>query len=128
MIISVKGKVFTGLREGKRFTKLSWVRKRIKEELGFEPYPGTLNLSLPSDSQISIKLAKSKGWKIATEKGFCPGRFHRALIMGKVQGAIVRPEVQGYPEDIIEIVAPIYLRKEFHLEDGDEVEVKIWLE
>jgi CTP-dependent riboflavin kinase len=57
-----------------------------------------------------------------------PGSFYTAWQMGDVLGAVTRPKVQGYPEDTIEIVAPLYLRKEYHAKEMDKVEVKIWLE
>lgn len=128
MITTIKGKVFTGLSEGKRFTELPWVRRRLKEQLGFEPHPGTLNLSLSSDTEIGMLLSRFKGGEIPSEKGYFPGRFYRASIMRRVPGAVIRPEVPGYPGDVVEIVAPVCLRDELHLRDGDEVEVKIWLE
>ena len=128
MIITVKGEVFTGLSEGKRFVKLPWVRRQIEGQLGFEPHPGTLNLSLSSDIRVGDLLSKFKGREILPEKGYFLGHFYKASIMGRVSGAVIRPEVPGYPEDVIEIVAPVCLRKELHLRDGDLVEVKIWLE
>lgn len=128
MIITVKGKVFTGLNEGKRFIKLPWVRRQIEGQLGFEPHLGTLNLSLPSNTQMDNLLEKFRGREILPEKGYFPGRLYKALVMRKVCGAVIRPEVPGYPDDVIEIVAPTCLREELHLRDGDMVEVKIWLE
>ncbi len=129
MIITIKGKVFTGLSEGRRFTELPWVRRQVKEQLGFDPHPGTLNLSLSSDTEISILLSRFEGLEILPEKGYFPGRLYKASIMRRrVPTAVIRPEVPGYPEDVVEIVAPVCLREEFHLRDGDEVEVEIWLE
>lgn len=128
MIITIKGKVFTGLSEGRRFTELPWVRRQVKEQLGFEPHPGTLNLSLSSDTEMGILLSRFEGREILPEKGYSSGRLYRASIMRRVLGAVVRPEVPGYPEDVVEIVAPVCLREELHLRDGDEVEVEIWLE
>jgi len=128
LIITLKGNVFTGLGDGKRFTELPWVREQIKEKLGFDPYPGTLNLYLSSDAQIISLLSTFRGWEVPPERGYFPGRFYKALIMEKVLVAVVKPEVPGYPEDILEIIAPLSLREEFHLKDGDELEVKMWLE
>jgi len=39
--------------------------------------------------------------------------------------AIVIPEVAGYPEDVLEIVAPANLRETLQLEDGDEITVTV---
>jgi len=128
MIITVKGRVFKGPGDGKKFTELPWVKRQFKEKLGFEPYSGTLNLSLHPNTEALSLLNRFKGWRIQPEKGYFPGRFYKALIMQNVHGAVVRPEVPGYPDNILEVVAPICLREKFHLKAGDEVEVKIWLE
>ncbi len=128
MSVTVKGKVFTGLSEGGRYTQLAWVRKQIKEKLGFDPYPGTLNLLLSSEIRMSSLLSKAKGWEIQPEEGYFSGRFYRAVVMGGIHVAVVRPGVLGYPENVIEIMAPICLREKLRLKDGDEVEVVIWLE
>jgi riboflavin kinase len=128
MILTIKGKVFTGVSEGKRFTELPWVKKQIMRQLGFEPYPGTLDLLVSSDFQIGIMLSRFRGRDILPEEGYFSGRLYKALIMERVLGALVRPEIPGYPEDTVEILAPICLREELDLRDGDEVEVKIWLE
>jgi len=127
VIITVKGRVFKGLGHGEKFTELPWAKRQIKGKLGFEPYPGTLNLSLPPNIEAIKLLNMFRGWKIQPEKGYFPGRFYKAFIMQKVYGAVVRPEAPEYPDHIIELVAPICLREKFDLKDGDEVEVKIWL-
>lgn len=128
MILNVKGKVSKGRSEGSKFTMLPWVVERVKEKLGFKPYPGTLNLLLAPDNQLSVLLKKFRGWKIPAQKGCFSGRFYRALVMNRVAGAVVRPDVPGYPENVVEIVAPVCLRDLFGLKDGDAVTVKIWLE
>jgi len=127
MIITLTGRVTSGFGEGRRFTQLLWVKKQIREELGFEPYFGTLNLCLPSDAQIFSLLDKFSGIRIPAREGFASGRLYKALIAGEVHGAIVRPEVPDYPKGLLEVLAPINLREKLHLKDGDEVEIKIWL-
>jgi riboflavin kinase len=122
-----KGKVTAGTGEGKRFTELPWVKKAIKEKLGFEPYPGTLNLALPEKVRINTLLGESKGYIILARKGFFSGRFYRALMMRTVYGALVRPDVPGYPDNVAELVAPVCLREKLNLKDGDEVEVELLL-
>ena len=128
MIITLTGRVTSGFGEGRRFTQLPWVKRQIREELKFEPYPGTLNLHLPSNVQIFSLLDKFSGIRIQARGDFASGRIYKALIAGKVQGAIVRPEVPDYPKNLVEILAPISLREKLNLKDGDEVEIKIWLE
>jgi riboflavin kinase len=44
-----------------------------------------------------------------------------------VKCAIVIPDVPNYPEDVLEIVAPVNLREKLQLKDGDHVEIEVTL-
>jgi len=125
-ILHVKGKVFSGGGEGARFTELPWVKKQMAEKLGFIPYPGTLNIKLTED-KVNIKklLKKAKAIEISPAPGFCRGKCFQAYLMGNLKCAIIIPEVENYPEDVIEVIAPVNLREKFQLRDGDVIEVKI---
>jgi len=127
MIITVRGKVSSGIGEGRKFIQLSWVKKQIEKKLGFEPHPGTLNLRLSPNAPIFVLLNKFSGMEIPAKGNLASGRLYRALIAGKVYGAIVRPEIPDYPKELLEILAPVNLREKLHLKDGDELEIKIWL-
>ena len=124
--LCVKGKVFSGKGEGAEFIKLPWVRKQIKEKLGFIPHPGTLNIKLAEDS-IRLKSLKAESIEISPAMGFCRGRCYNAYLMDNLECAIIVPEVENYPEDIMEIIASTSLREKLQLEDGNIVEVKILL-
>ncbi|MBC7129766.1 DUF120 domain-containing protein, partial [Candidatus Bathyarchaeota archaeon] len=41
-----------------------------------------------------------------------------------VKCAIIIPEVDGYPGNVMEIIAPVNLREKLGLKDGDIVEVQ----
>jgi riboflavin kinase len=125
--IILKGRVFSGGGTGSFFVNLPWAKKQFKEKLGFSPYQGTLNLQLTSRTGTE-NLMKAEGIKIEPQEGFHGGRCFKALVMEKVWGAIVIPDVQGYPRDLLEILAPVNLREALELEDGMEVEVTVWLE
>jgi riboflavin kinase len=45
--------------------------------------------------------------------------------MDTLKCAIVTPEIDNYPEDILEVIAPINVREKFKLKDGDMVNVQI---
>jgi CTP-dependent riboflavin kinase len=64
---------------------------------------------------------------ISPVSGFCRGKLAEAYFIDNLKYAIVVPEVENYPEDIIELIAPINLRHRFKLKDGDTVEIKITL-
>ena len=123
--LNLNGKVFTGKGEGKKFVTLPWVERQIREKLGFTPYAGTLNIRLSREGLAQKKLlAKAERLDIIPEKGYCRGSLIKAKITGLDCGIIV-PQVPAYPQDVIEVVAPVFLRQRLHLSDGSEVGVLV---
>ena len=126
--IALKGRVFSGGGTGSLFVNLSWAKKQFKEKLGFSPYPGTLNLQLSSGTNVEELRDATKGIKIKSPEGFHEGRCFKALIMKKLWGAVVVPDVPRYPHDLLEILAPVNLRETLGLKDEVKIEVTVWLE
>ncbi len=123
--IELKGTVISGDGNGKKFIELLWVKQQIKEKLDFIPYPGTLNIKLTEKSVKQRKLIeKSPTAKIIPAKGYCSGLLFRAFI-GILECAIVIPEVPDYPETLLEIIAPVNLRKSLQLEDSFGITVAV---
>lgn len=127
--IILHGKVFSGHGSGTKYLKLSWVKKQITEKLGFEPFLGTLNLRLKKESvEAKKKLLKSeKAIEIVPREGFCLGLCFKARVMDKVDGAVVLPQVPHYPENVLEVIAPVSLRKTLGFKEDDEVRLSVYL-
>jgi riboflavin kinase len=125
--IELNGKVFSSRGEGKKFLELPWVKRQIKQKLGFTPYPGTLNVRLSEESVKRKKLLeKAHSIKVFPAEGYCSGKLIKAFI-GKLECAIVIPEVAGYPKEVLEVIAPVNLRETLQLKDGGEVTVTVTL-
>jgi riboflavin kinase len=125
----IKGKVFSGCGEGAEFIRLSWVTRQIDEKIGFIPYVGTLNVRLARVGVAAKEsLKNAKRIEISPINGFLRGKCIPAYFMHDLKCAIIIPEVENYPEDVIEVIAPVNLRRKFRLKDGDTVQVKIVLE
>jgi riboflavin kinase len=123
--IAFKGTVFSGNGEGRKFIELPWVKQQIQEKLGFTPYAGTLNIRLAKDSVGQKKLLeKAKGIEVYPERGYYPGLLIKAN-MGILECAIVIPQVPNYPINVLEIIAPVYLREHLKISDGGEVTVTV---
>jgi riboflavin kinase len=124
---SIKGSVVSGRKEGSKFIGLPWVKKQIIEKLGFVPYVGTLNIKLDQENDAKLRktLKKVRSIEIVPTEDYFRGRCFKAVLNGEVECAVVIPEVTGYPEGIIEIIAPTNLRKKLCLEDGNTVSVKV---
>ena len=107
--ITLEGTVFTGLGEGAYYISMEQYRKQFMEKLGFDPYPGTLNLKLTTDYDIKTRseleaypAVEIEGFK-DENRTFGNVKCYPAIIENKVKGAIVsalrlKPrEVSGLP-------------------------------
>jgi riboflavin kinase, archaea type len=123
--LSLRGKVYSGKGEGKKFVALPWVERQIKEKLGFSPYAGTLNIRLGREGLANKKmLTKAEHIEIVPEKGYCRGYLIKAEISNLDCGIII-PLVPAYPPDVVEVVAAVFLRQRLHLADGSEAAVTV---
>src|SRR5881409_4249234 len=126
----MNGVVFSGLSEGSYYMGLEGYRKQFRAKLGFDPYPGTLNLRVRKEDQNERRMLESfpsvyiEGF--ANEKRtYGPAKCFRAIVNNKVKSAIVLPIRAHYGEDVVELIAPLSLRKQFKLVDGDKVHVRV---
>jgi len=125
--LSFRGKVFSGKGEGKHFVELSWVRANIEQKFGFRPYFGTLNLHLFEEEDILKRkrlLEPALGIYVEPESGYFSGTLFRATILD-VEAAVVIPHVPNYPVDVLEVIAPVYLRGKLEKGNGDMVVVTV---
>lgn len=123
--LTLEGALVTGEGNGKRYISLPWVKQQIKEKLGFTPYSGTLNLHLTADNvKRRSLLLKAKTAVICPAEGYCVGALFGADVAGLECGVVV-PEVAGYPNNLLEVIAPLNLRTRLGLEDGNCVKVTI---
>ena len=123
--ITLEGTVITGEGNGKKYMGLPWVKQQVKEKLGYTPYLGTLNLKLTKENVAHRKLLfKAKSTIICPVEGYCVGLLFKAVISG-LECAVVVPQVKGYPENVLEVIAPVNLRNALKLKDGDAVTVSV---
>ena len=129
--ITIRGKVFSGVGEGRYYVSLDGYRKQFIEKLGFDPYPGTLNLKIPKEQlYFRRRLDEEEGILIegfsTPDRTFGEVKAFRCKVDG-IEGAIVMPKRTHYPEDVLEVIAPVKLRDSLNLKDGDYVDVEVIL-
>ena len=126
----IAGTVFTGLSEGSYYMSLDGYRNQFISKLGFDPFPGTLNLRVNKENLNERKILDTYPFVyiegFANEKRtYGPAKCFRAIVNDEVKGAIVLPIRAHYGEDVVELITPISLRKQFKLVDGDKVRVRV---
>jgi riboflavin kinase len=126
------GKVFRGLGEGAYYVGLQGYRTQFVKALGFEPYPGTLNVRLEGSVETEQKrqLRSFDGIRI---NGFESGgrtyggaRCYMARV-GKagIQAAVLVIDRTHYDDSVLEVISPHFLRGSLALKDGDTVEIAV---
>jgi riboflavin kinase len=130
--VTLEGVLFTGLGEGAYYITRDGYRKQFIEKLGFDPYPGTLNLKLTTDYDVktraeleSYPAIEIQGFKSKT-RTFGPVKCYPAIINNKVKGAVVAALRSHYNSSVIEVIAPYYLRGKLKLKDGHKVKIEIF--
>ncbi len=123
----LKGKVKSGIGEGKYYMSLPQYHSQFKSKLGFKPYTGTLNIKLKDRSQLLEFINSTQSILISGFK--TKDRTYGSIKCYKVkikdlEGAIIIPERATHPEDIIEIIAPVYLRGYYNLKNNNSLEVE----
>ena len=128
--IFLEGELFSGLGEGSYYIGQEGYREQLEKKLGFDPYPGTLNIRLKpgyeNERNIlnSLSLISIKGF--TTEKrSFGPAKCAKAIMNDEVQVSIILAMRSHYGSDVIEIVSKENLRKKLKLKDRDTIKIKI---
>lgn len=129
--ITLEGIVFTGLGEGAYYISREFYRKQFIEKLGFDPHPGTLNLKLTNDydakalSELDVYPAIEIEGFLNENRSFGSVKCYPVIIENKIKGALVLALRSHYNSSVIEVIAPVFLRKHLNLKDGQKVKIEI---
>ena len=129
--VTLEGTVFTGLGEGAYYISKEHYRKQFMEKLGFDPYPGTLNLKLTGDYDTktrteleSYPAIEVEGFK-NEDRTFGLVKCYLVMIDNKVKGALISALRTHYDVSVLELIAPVCLRKHLNLKDGTKVKIEV---
>ncbi len=124
------GRVTTGVGRGSYFTQIDWVRRQFVEKLGLDPFPGTVNLIVDDGHSLEVwgRLGGSPGIRIdnpSNSPNDCDARCFPVSVEGRIDAAIVLPEVAGYSHGQVEVIAAVGIRDVLGIHDGDQLRLKI---
>jgi riboflavin kinase len=129
--VTLEGILFSGLGEGAYYVTKEGYRKQFLEKLGFDPYPGTLNLKLTTEYDVKT-MSELETYPAIEIQGFEDEsrtfgsvKCYPAIINNKEKGAVVYALRSHYNTSVLEIIAPVFLRGRLKLKDGNKVKVEI---
>jgi CTP-dependent riboflavin kinase len=124
---TVKGELFTGMGDGADYIGMEPYQEKIEAVTGYRPFPGTLNLRVEPEELEELK--KGREPEVIEEFKYQGQQCSQLEVYPvKVNGekaAYIDIEITDYGGDVMEIIAPEYLRGKLDLEDGEEVEVAL---
>jgi riboflavin kinase len=133
LTINFEGTVVSGMGEGAYYMSLDGYRKQFKEKLGFEPYPGTLNVKLMDQTFMNARREISRYPSIFIN-GFSDNlrtygwvKCYRADINGGAinNAAALVLERTHYDDSMLEIIAPISLKESMGIQNGDKIGIQV---
>ena len=130
-----EGSVISGMGEGAYYMSLEGYRRQFREKLGYEPYPGTLNVQLTDQIYMNGRLELGKHPSIFID-GFSDGtrtygwvKCYRATINdGTIDNAAVLVlERTHYDDSMLEVIGPISIKQTAGIKNGDRIKVQVRL-
>lgn len=127
--VKLHGVVTRGIGESKFFTEIPWVRRQFARKLSIDPYPGTFNITVTAGDRAKLsQIREARGIEIVPDdRNFCAASSFPAVINQRIRGAVIIPKVTEYPETKLEIISAQNIKESLSLEDGDPVEVEVYL-
>ena len=132
-VINFEGRIIAGMGEGAYYMSLNEYKKQFKEKLGYEPYPGTLNIKLTSMLYVEAKKEMLKYPSVLIEgfsdqsRTFGWVKCYPAYINDStnINSYILILERTHYDDSIMEIIAPFSIKEQFSLKNGDYIKLKV---
>jgi riboflavin kinase len=128
--VMLEGVLFSGIGEGAWYVSRPGYLRQFAEKLGFNPFPGTLNLRLKPEYEDEKRLLETiphiqiEGFRDG-ERTFGPVVCYKTKINDSEDGALISAVRTHYAGDVIEVIAASNLREKLGLKDGDTVRARI---
>ncbi len=128
--LPVRGRVDHGMGEGFYYMSQEGYKRQFRDRLGFDPFPGTLNLRLEGREAAKVEILRNAEGVLI--EGFTSGSRTfggaKCLIatMNGVDCAVILPHRSHY-DDVLEVISRHKLRDKLDLKDAQLVEVVVQL-
>ena len=128
-VIMLEGHVVSGMGEGAYYMSLEGYRKQFRQKLGYDPFPGTLNIELSDPGSMCSRRSLSAYPSIFID-GFSdkirtygwvrcyPAEINDGLVKN---AALLILERTHYDDSTIEIIAPVSIKESAGVKNGDRI-------
>lgn len=121
--MELAGEVVPGMGRGADYVGMDAYQERFADALGFEPFPGTLNLAVdPHEKERFAEAATAHripGFEVDGET-YSAVTAYEITVDGQ-EAALLEMELTDHPPAVAEIIAPVGLRDALDLDDGEVV-------
>lgn len=133
--INFEGNVVSGMGEGAYYMSLEGYRCQFREKLGYEPYPGTLNIKLVDPMYMNARRELGRFPSIFIE-GFSDGtrtygwvKCYCATVNEGIvdRAAVLVLERTHYDDSMLEVIAPVSIKQAAGIKNGDRIKVQVQL-
>ena len=131
--IAFEGKVISGMGEGAYYMSLDGYKRQFRQKLGYEPYPGTLNVKLSEQVFANSRNDIEKSSYIYIQ-GFSDGLRSYGWVKcypadindGAISdSAILVLERTHYDNSLLEVIAPVSIKEYLGIRNGDRVKITV---
>lgn len=133
-LVSLSGTITSGMGEGRHYISLDGYMEQFRAHLGYEPFPGTLNVDLDDESirtrphLDALEPITIEGWE-TEDRTFGPAYCYPATLVTSTdtysEAHVIAPERTHHGDDHLEVIAPAELRAALDLDDDTEVTVRV---
>lgn len=132
--LPLTGSLVDGAGEGKKFISLDGYQRQFRERLGYEPFPGTLNIELDEESIRQRELMETLDG-IPIDEWEDDGQTYGSAVCYGVDVCkntstyssvhVLVPDRTHHGSSIVEVIAPEKLRDTLSIEPQDDVRLYI---
>lgn len=132
-MIAFEGKVVSGMGEGAYYMSLEGYKTQFMEKLGYQPYPGTLNVKLSEQLLTNSRHDIDRSSHIYID-GFNDGSrtygwvkcYPADINDGAIaDSAILVLERTHYDNSLLEVIAPVCIKDYLGIRNGDKVKIRV---
>lgn len=133
--VEIIGTIFSDQGLGASFMALAWLQNALEERLGFTAYPATLNVRPDSPEGVARWMEITQGNEaieiVPGDPSFCRALCFPVEVTApsttqkiKIRGAVLWPQIENYPADKMEVIAPVNIKQALSLSDGNRIKVE----